>query len=176
MEKDPRRKKYEQREGSHNVESDDLLDSLKKSPTEQTDISHLAEVYTELFGTDFLGDYTCYTNEPKQCSDGSDLYMLIKYEGKDLLVKVWAGEFNTQVFTIGNVEELKWFYNSPMPLFVVNQAHSYLGDKEDTFLREHTPREYLDKYAVLVSPKWWEAYHRSTTERHEKRLIILLFM
>ena len=138
-------------QGYHEA-NDELLDSLKKSPHEQKEIAHLAEVFKELLGTDSLGDYTCYTNEAKQCSDGSDLYTLIKYEGKYLIVKVGAGEFNTKVFTTGNIQELKWFYHSPIPLFVINQG-SYLGDKEDKFLRAVKPKEYLDKFAAIVSPK-----------------------
>ena len=85
----------------------ELLESIKKSPSEQKDIYRLAEVFQALFGTEYLGDYCCYTDERKQCSDGSDLYTIIKYEGRDLIVKVGAGEFNTKVFTTGNIKELK---------------------------------------------------------------------
>lgn len=130
----------------------------------------MTEVFKELFGTESLGDYVCYTDENKQCSDGSDLYTLIKYKGKDLIVKVGAGEFNTKVFTTGNVKELKWFYHSPIPLFVVNQENSYLWDKEDMLLREKNPKEYLDKYAVIVSSKGGEAIYRTPRERHEQKL------
>jgi len=170
MEKDLHPQENQGNIQEHHEVNDELLDSLKKSPYEQKEIAHLAEVFKELFGTDFLGDYTCYTNEAKQCSDWSDLYTLIKYEGKDIIVKVGAGEFNTKVFTTGNVKELKWFYHSPIPLFVVNQGNSYLGDTEDKFLRAVKPKEYLDKFAVIVSPKWWEAMYRTPRERHEQKI------
>ncbi len=104
----------------------ELFESLQDSPKFKEDIYRLSSVYQELLGTEILGDYTYYTDEAKQCSDGSDLYTIIKYEGKDLIVKVGAGEFNTKVFTTGNIKELKGFYHSPIPLFVVNQSHSYL--------------------------------------------------
>lgn len=148
---------------------EEILESLHDSPEFKRDIHYLIDVYTQLFGTEFLGDYTCYTNERKQCSDGS-LYTLIKYQGKDLIVKVWAGEFNTKVFTTGNVKELKWFYQSPIPLFVVNQGHSYLGDKEDKILRSRKPREYLDKFTVLVSAKWGTAVFRSVQRRDKGKI------
>lgn len=148
----------------------ELLESIKKSPSEQKDIYRLAEVFQALFGTEYLGDYCCYTDERKQCSDGSDLYTIIKYEGRDLIVKVGAGEFNTKVFTTGNIKELKWFYHSPIPLFVVNQGESYLGNEEHKFLRAHKSRKYLDDHAVIVSPKWGEAYYRNPTERHKTQI------
>ena len=150
---------------------DEIADTLKKqAEIMKHDIYRLAEVYTELLGTEGLGNYCCYTNERQECTDGSDLYTIIKYEGRDLIVKVGAGEFNIKVFTTGNIKELKWFYMSPIPLFVVDQGHSYLGDKKDLHLKKDTPIEYLNRYAVLVSPKWWEAYYRSHNERHEKNI------
>lgn len=145
----------------------ELLDSLTTLPNYRKDIFDLEQVFEALFGTRDLGNYCCYTDAEKACSDGSDLYTLIKYEGRDLIVKVGCGEFNTKVFTTGNNKELKGFYKSPIPLFVVNQWDSHWGDNEQKKLRGKNPKEYLDKYAVLVSPKWWEAYGRSRVKDKE---------
>lgn len=157
----------------HNAKSVELFESLKPSPEEQEDINRLSEVFEQLFGTEYLGNYCCYTDEHKQCDDGSDLYTIIKYHGKDLIVKVGAGEFNTKVFTTGNIQELKWFYKSPIPLFVVNQSHScmYIPNKEEVIMSKKTPKKYLDKCAVIVSPKWGEAYFRSYDQREDEEQI-----
>jgi hypothetical protein len=37
-------------------------------------------------------------------------------------------------------------------------------------LREKNPKEYLDKYAVIVSSKGGEAIYRTPRERHEQKL------
>ena len=144
------------------------LNDLDKVKQYKNDVYRLTEVFSHLFDTENLWDFTCYTKSPKQCSDGSDLYTLIKYEGKDTIVKVGAWEFNTQVFTTGGVPELKGFYRSPMPLFVVNQHHSYLGSDADRLNRFAHAKQYLNECAVIVVPKWWEAHFRGP--RHAKEI------
>lgn len=70
------------------VTSEELLESLQESSEYKRDIYRLSEVYQELFGTEYLGNYCCYAGGRQECSDGADLYTLIKYQGKDLIVKV----------------------------------------------------------------------------------------
>lgn len=170
MDESLQQRKHSKNDQYHKDKDAELLESLKNSPKFTADMYRISRVYTELFGTEYLGNYYCYTDEGAQCTDGSDLYTLVKYEGKDLIVKVGAGEFNTKVFTTGNVKELKWFYNSPVPLFVVNQGHIYLGNEEDREQRAMKPKEYLDSFAVIVSPKWGEAKYRPNQERHEGKI------
>lgn len=90
MDKDLHLHENHKNQKHHKPKNDELFESLKDSPEFKRDIYRLGEVYVEFFGTDILGDYTCYTDEGKQCSDGSDLYTMIKYEGKNLIVKVGA--------------------------------------------------------------------------------------
>lgn len=94
-------------DGSHTNDNPEMLNSLTTLPGFQKDIANLSQVFQQLFGTENLGNYCCYTDGDKECSDGSDLYTIIKYQGRDLLVKVGCGEFNTKVFTTRGVKELK---------------------------------------------------------------------
>lgn len=107
MDESLQQRKHSKNDQYHKDKDAELLESLKNSPKFTADMYRISRVYTELFGTEYLGNYCCYTDEGAQCTDGSDLYTLVKYEGKDLIVKVGAGEFNTKVFTTGNVKELK---------------------------------------------------------------------
>lgn len=137
---------------------------------EVIDCTNISHIFQKLFGTEYLGNYCCYTSEAQQCSDCSDLYTIIKYHDKNVIVKIGAGEFNTKVFTTGNIKELKWFYHSPIPLFVVDQWHSNLWSEKVIAQKIQDPKKYLDAYAVIVSPKWWTAYVRSEQQRHEQKI------
>lgn len=141
------------------LENLDYQEQLKEKE-KQSDISKLWEVFTYLFGTQDVGNYCCYTKNWAQCSDWSDLYTIIKYRWKDLIIKVWAWEFNTDVFNTWWISELKWLHNTPIPLFVVNQWDSHRWDDHKKQLRSEKPKEYLNKYAVIIVPKWWKAYFR----------------
>ena len=131
----------------------------------QSDINRLWEVFSHLFGTENLWNYCYYTKSNKQCSDWSDLYSIIKYQWKDLIIKVWAWEFNTDVFNTWWIKELKWFYNTSIPLFVVNQSDGYFANREQQELRTNNPKEYLNKYAIIIIPKWSKAYFRWYQDR-----------
>ena len=131
-----------------------------KEQQKKSDIYKLREVFSYLFWTENLWNYCCYTKNPKQCSDWSDLYSIIKYQWKDLIIKVWAWEFNIDVFNTWWISELKWLHNTPIPLFVVNQWDSYLADDHVKELKNSHPKEYINKYAVIIVPKWWKAYFR----------------
>lgn len=145
----------------------DNLDRKEKMELEkkQWDIHKLREVFSYFFETDGLWNYCCYTKNPKQCSDWSDLYSIIKHNWQDMIIKVWAWEFNTDVFNTWWVKELKWFYNTPIPLFVVNQSDWYLADEHTKQLRDNDPKEYLNEHAVIIIPKWWKAYIRWYKDR-----------
>lgn len=144
----------------------DYQEQLKEKE-KQSDIGKLWEVFTYLFGTQDVGNYCCYTKRWAQCSDWSDLYSIIKYKWKDLIIKVWAWEFNTDVFNIWWISELKWLHTTPIPLFVVNQSDSHRWDDHKKQLKTESPKEYLSKYAVIIVPKWWKAYFRWHWERKQ---------
>jgi len=149
---------------SFNLGFDDFCDLLKNNLNDtiecKKDISKLKDVFMYLLGTRNLIDYSYYTDEAKECSDGSDLSALIKYEGKDTIVNLGYWEFNAKVFNTKNVNELKWFYMCPIPLFVVNQRDSYAGNNEYLTMKIKEPKKYLEEFAVIISPKWWDAYYR----------------
>jgi len=140
----------------------DYQEQLKEKQKE-SDTFKLRLVFTELFWTEHLWNYCCYLDfkkQAKQCTDWSDLYSIIKYKWEHLIIKVWAWEFNEDVFNTSWIKELKWLYHTPIPLFVVNQIDGYLADKDEKILRKKYPTQYLDKYAVIVVPKEWKAKFR----------------
>lgn len=106
MNKYPEKNNQENHE-HHGKSHPEMFDSLTTLPGFKKDIANLSRVFQELFGTESVGNYCCYTDEGQECSDGSDLYTIIKYQDRDLLVKVGAGEFNTKVFTTRGVKEIK---------------------------------------------------------------------
>lgn len=157
-------------QNSDNHISWDLFENLDRQEKielekKQWDLHKLREIFSHLFWTEYLWNYCCYTKNPKQCSDWSDLYSIIKYNWQDTIIKVWAWEFNTDVFNTWWVKKIKWFYNTPIPLFVVNQTDSYFADEEQQELRINNSKEYLNKFAVIIVPKWWKAYYRWYQDR-----------
>lgn len=120
------------------------------------------EIYKNFFDTESLQNYASYTKEKQQYSDESDICTIIKYDGKDTIVKVGCWEFNTQVFTTSGVPELRSFYRSPIPLFVLNQS-----GPEESIQKQTQPKQYLNECAIIVVPKWWEAYARGPREREK---------
>jgi hypothetical protein len=154
---------------SWNQHSWEIFENLRhqenKEQQKHSDIQKLQEVFMYLFETQYLSNYCYYTKHPQQCSDWSDLYSIIKYDWKDTIVKVWCGEFNTQIFNTSWIRELKWLNHTPIPLFVVNQSNSYLANQHIQESRKNTPKKYLDQYAIIVIPKKWKAYFRGYQER-----------
>lgn len=146
----------------------ELADTLKDSQ-ETVDSEIISHIFQNLLAPQNLENYHCYMDSEQQSSDW-DLYTIIKYHNKNLMVKVGAGEFTTKVFTTGNIYELRWFYNSPIPLFVVNQWHNSWWNDEALLLKITNPKKYLDIYAKIVSPKWWEAYFRSNQQRYKQKI------
>jgi hypothetical protein len=133
----------------------------------QSDLHKLREVFSYLFWTENLWNYCCYTKNSQQCTDWSDLYSIIKYNWKDLIIKIWAWEFNTDVFNTWWIHELKWLHNTPIPLFVVNQSDSYRADDNAKQLRNEDPKKYLDKYTVIVVYKSWKAEFRGFKDKKD---------
>lgn len=140
---------------------EEIADVLKK----QTEImKHDITVFTRLaqyyYGTDGVADYSLSTWEETQVYNAAHLYTLIKYQGKDLLVHVGTGEFNTAVFTRRDIQELKWFSHSPLPLFVVSAR----AEQEH---KEKNPKKFLNEHALIYSPKWWQAEFRNSYKSRE---------
>ncbi len=149
-----------------NLENLDYQDKMKEKE-KQSDVHKLREVFSYLFWTQSLWNYCYYTKSWQQCTDWSDLYSIIKYRWEDLIIKVWCWEFNTDVFNVWWISELKWLHTTPIPLFVVNQSDSYLADEDTKELRTQKPKEYLNQNAVIIVPKWWKAYFRGYWERKQ---------
>ncbi|MFZ2150665.1 MAG: hypothetical protein WAZ12_04875 [Candidatus Absconditicoccaceae bacterium] len=145
----------------------DYQDKMKEKQ-KKSDIYTIQEVFTYLFGTANLGNYCCYTKNPQQCTDGSDLYSIIKYKGEDLIIKVGCGEFNEDVFKTGGISELKGLHHTPIPLFVVNQSDSYLADEDTKMLRTKNPKQYLDKFTIIVVYKKGKAEFRGFKSRRDQ--------
>lgn len=142
----------------------EIADMLKKQvETMQQDIgvfTRLAEQYYETKNPEGNTNFSEYTWEEAEIWDGAQLYTLIKYQGKDLLVQVGTGEFNTEMFTRKNIPELKWFSHSPLPLFVVMPR----ADQEH---KDHRPKIFLNEHTMIYSPKWGQAELRTNAKQKE---------
>lgn len=145
----------------------DYQDKMKEKQ-KKSDIYTIQEVFTYLFWTANLWNYCCYTKNPQQCTDWSDLYSIIKYKWEDLIIKVWCWEFNEDVFKTWWISELKWLHHTPIPLFVVNQSDSYLADEDTKMLRTKNPKQYLDKFTIIVVYKKWKAEFRGFKSRRDQ--------
>lgn len=151
----------------------------KKNTTDQTAerLLTLKENYKKqiqnisqmLFKTNIWLFNACYyTNPPKQCSDWSTLFTLIKINWEDTLLKVWAWEFNTEVFNQKDINKnqqihekyraIKWYSNTPIPLFVVDQSDSYFANDEQKQEMTDNPKDYLQENSIIVIPKAKQAY------------------
>ena len=148
--------------------AEDTFDVLQKDQVNK--IEHLAKI---LFNTnDWLSNFCFYTDDPADCSDGSDMYTIAKVNWKNTAIKVWAGEFNIEVFNQKKINNhnkynsnsfkdykyIKWFSKTPIPLFIINQVDSHFANEEQKELKENNPKEYLQKYSAIVVPKKKQAY------------------
>ena len=150
--------------------SDNTFEILKENYVKQ--IQNLASL---LYNTkDWLFNAAYYTWLPKECSDWSNLYTIIKINWKDLLIKIWAWEFNTEVFNQKNINKvdkfkkneypqkdykiLKWFSRTPIPLFVVHQQDSYFANDTQKRLQNINPKQYLQENGIIIVPKKKQAY------------------
>ncbi len=138
---------------------------------EKEKLEQIQNIASILFNTkDWLTNACYYTKLPKQCSDASTLYTIIKINNKDVLIKVWAWEFNTEVFNqedINKIEiltkpkdylNIKWFAKTPIPLFVVNQVDSYFADDDKKLEMRNNPKQYLQDNSRIVVPEKKKAY------------------
>jgi len=121
-------------------------------------LQRLAKYY---YGTDEVVDYTEDTEKEVEVGNAAYLYTLITYEGEDLLVHIGNGEFNTEVFTRKNISKLMWFSHSPLKLFVVSAS---VNDQ----VKESEPKTFLNTYALIHCPRWWEAELRISHKQREK--------
>lgn len=145
--------------------SETLLASEKiKLEQQKKQIKNIASI---LFNTkDWLTNACYYTNQPKESSDWAILYTIIKTnDNKYTLIKVWAWEFNTELFNQENInspsvdyKNIKWFSRTPVPLFVVNQEDSYFANEEQKLEKLNNPQKYLENHSVIVVPQKKQAY------------------
>lgn len=142
---------------------DELGDVLKKQiESMQYDIQAFTRLAKHYYEIEDIGEYSSYTWE--ESNGMANLYTLIKYSGKDILVLIGTGEFNTAVFTRRNIPELKWFSHGPLPLFVVDAWR-------DQDQRDNHPKRFLDEYTIIYSPKWWQAHlHKSTSQNQQSHI------
>jgi len=151
---------YDSRKTPRNNQ-EDIADVFKKdAETMKHDISEFTRLAQYYYGTDGVAEYSVYTWEETQIRNAAHLYTLIKYQGKDFLVHVGTGEFNTAVFTRRDIQELKWFSHSPLPLFVVSAR----AEQEH---KESNPKKFLNEHALLYSPKWGQAEFRNSHKARE---------
>ena len=118
--------------------------------------------HNHFWTSDFLADYSW--EWAQECSDGSDLLTIVKWNWKYYIAKLACWEFNRKTFTEGvkRMPKLK-LHKSDIPLFVVNQSDSYFATQWtlQADIRNVDVRMYLDLYAKLASLKTWEAEKRS---------------
>jgi hypothetical protein len=88
------------------------------------------------------------------------LYTLISYEGNDELIEIGRGAFTPEMFTRKDIPQYAWLLHSPLKLFVTDAW----ARKEDT----SDPEEFLQRHAVIYSPKWGQAEIR---QKHTKKAI-----
>lgn len=133
---------------------------------ENETLEQIKNIASILFNTkDWLTNACYYTKQMKQCRDWSTLYTIMKINNKDVLIKVWAGEFNTEVFNQENINSpsidykyIKWFSRTPIPLFVVNQEDNYFANEEQKLEKLNNPQKYLQDNSVIVVPQKKQAY------------------
>ncbi len=161
-----------------------------KEETEKYKKNLLQSIILRFFNYDWSLWRYCWKWK-QECSDWSNLYILTK----EWLIKVWCGEFNSDTFinwvysryNKGYSERYK-FKDSPLPLYVVNQYHSYLANKRTQKLMEEDPQTYLEKYTTLyyipetkkTFSKFDENFQDTNTKINKKDIIeisdaILLF-
>ncbi len=124
------------------------------------DISILTALAKHYYETDEKKDYSAYTWEETEVWDSAHLYTLIRYQGKDMIVQLGSGEFNTAVFTKKSIPELASFVHSKLPFFVVNA-------RAESEYKDDNPRQFLNEHASIYSPKWGQAELRITSKQKE---------
>lgn len=123
-----------------------LKEALKLN--EETDIHKFQTIFQYLY------------NINQKMTEGETLYALIFYHDKEKIIEIGKDDFKIEMFNTKGDTHVKWFYRTPIPLFVVDKANSEFADEEQQKERENKQKEYLSKYTVMVIPKWWEAYKR----------------
>ena len=118
--------------------------------------------HKHFWSSDYLVDYSWEWRQ--ECTDGSDLLTIVKWNGKYYLAKLACWEFNRKTFTewVKRMPKLS-FHKSEIPLFVVNQMDSYFWTKgtPQADIRNIDVRLYLDLFTKIASLKKWEAELRS---------------
>ncbi|MFA7298803.1 MAG: hypothetical protein WC010_04125 [Candidatus Absconditabacterales bacterium] len=159
-------------EDEHNKYADkqsELADNLKKqTETMEKDINALVKIAKIYYGNVKSTDFTRHiqkkgvvideNEEDEDILHGEDLYTLIKYQKKDLLVHIGTGVFDAEVFTRKDVSKCKGLSHSPLPLFVVASR----ADKEN---KDRNPKQFLLEHAMIYSPKGGQAELRNTSKQ-----------
>lgn len=120
---------------------------------------------------DWIKEAYEYTKYPQESWDFANLYTIIKINNKDVLIKIWKWNFNLEVFNQKEVNkqdlytketndysQLKWFANTPVPLFVVDQVNSTFADETQKLDMNKNPKKYLEENSIIVVPKTKQAY------------------
>lgn len=119
----------------------------------------LAQYYYDNEGSiDYSEDR--YTGKETQVDDAC-LYTLMRYKGKEILVEVGKGNYNTEVFTTEKIHELRWFAYGPLPLFVVTSW----ADQEH---KNNQPRRFLNDHTMMYSPKGRQVQKRTEYKERQK--------
>lgn len=90
----------------------------------------------------------------------SSLYTIINYEWNKKIIEIAKSNFDREMFNTKWDTKIKWYYHTPIPLFVVERSNAEFANEEQQLDREKNPKKYLDECAIIVAPKWWQAYER----------------
>lgn len=153
---------YDNPEDLHSDKQEEIFDAFENTwkYMEKYEIGALTKLAKQYYGTDKAANYSGQTWEETQVWDSVHLYTLIKYQGRDTLIPLGTGEFNTAVFTKRNIPRLAWFSHSPLPLFVVSAR----AEQEH---KDENPKQFLNEHTLIYSPKWGQAELRITSKQKE---------
>ncbi len=115
-----------------------------------------------IWGSDFSDYHLKTKSKTMQSSSWAWLYTITQQDWKDVLIKIWKWDFNTEVFTTPSIAEFKQLRLSSLPLFVIDQCDCFKIDEAEDII---VPRKCLNEHAVIVSNKIWQADFRTSRDR-----------
>lgn len=115
---------------------------------EWIDIHRLQSIFQYLYWLD------------KEEKERPSLYTVINYEWKKTIIEIARNYFDVEMFNTKWETTLKGYYHTPIPLFVVDRGNAEFANEEQQKDRINNPKKYLNECAIIIVPKWWQAYER----------------
>lgn len=127
------------------------------------------------YGTDKVINYGKYTEndaheeEDMEVKHPEYLYTLIQYEWEDILLHIGTWEFMPEVFMRKDIPQLIWLSHGPLPLFVIpaRVKKEYQWEQKELVYKQGIIRKFLNEYAMIYSPKWWQAELRNISDQKQ---------